>query len=440
MTKPLLLATLLFAGAGCAQTTMSSIAQRAEAMPRPALPVMAPRVFDVTEYGAKADGATDDTEAVSRAIYAANVSGGGRVRIPAGKSVLIGPIKLLNYVNLHVEKGATILVRNDMANFPIVNHRYQDVITADAGTHDISVTGEGTIDGQGQPWWDRFRKRRPGEPPESQLMPHRPHLIVFDHCQRVLVEGVHLKDSPNFHFVPQDCDDLTVRDVTITAPERAPNTDALDPSGHRMYFTRLTIDVGDDNFAFKAMHRRPDGSPSCRDILITDCTFKHGHGLSIGGQSPGGMENMVVRNCTFENTDAGIRMKANRGYGGLVRNLYYENLTMRNVKVPIFITSYYPTIPADISEDPAQPVDARTPIWRDITINHVTITDCPEAGRILGLAEMHIANVTLRDVHIAAKKGMRIVNADDVRFVDSSIKAESGPSVMAERSTVTGLP
>ena len=125
-------------------------------MPAVALPVVGSRQFLVTDYGAVGDGATDCTGAVSRAIYAANVSGGGAVVVPAGK-FLIGPIKLLNYVNLHIEKDGVILVKNDMATFPIVNYRYQDIITADAGTHDISMTGEGTIDVPGEPWWERFR-------------------------------------------------------------------------------------------------------------------------------------------------------------------------------------------------------------------------------------------------------------------------------------------
>jgi polygalacturonase len=270
-------------------------------------------------------------------------------------------------------------------------------------------------------------------------MPHRPHLIVLERCSRVLISGVHIQNSPNFHVVPQDCDDVTVEDVTISAPEHAPNTDALDPSGHRMSFARLTIDVGDDNFAFKPTRRRADGSPSCQDILVTDCTLKHGHGLSIGGQSPGGMENLVVRNCTFEDTEAGIRMKANRGSGGLVRGLLYENLTMKRVKVPIFITSYYPTIPKDVGADPAQAVNALTPIWRDIVIRNVTIEESPEAGRILGLAEMHVENVRLESVKISAKRGMKIVNADGIRFVDSSIVVESGAATMVENAQVEGL-
>jgi polygalacturonase len=417
---------------GCAQGR-----PRAE-MPAVARATLVPKEFNITEYGAVGDGVADETSAVSRAIYAASINGGGTVVVPKGR-FLIGPIKLLSDINLHLDKDAVLLVKNDIASFPMANYRYQDVITADAGTHDIAITGEGTIDGQGQPWWDVYRKKRPDEPADTKKLPHRPHLIVFDRCQRILISGVHLQNSPNFHFVPQDCDDLTVEDVTITAPERAPNTDALDPSGHRMFFTRLTIDVGDDNFAFKAMHRRADGSPSVQDVLITDCTMKHGHGLSIGGQTPGGMENLVVRNCTFEDTDAGIRMKANRGYGGLVRGLFYENLTMKRVKAPILITAYYPTIPADVATDPAQPVDARTPIWKDIVIKNVTITDSPEAGRILGLAEMHVENVRLENVRISAKKGMRIVNADGIHFVDSSIVAESGPATIVQNAKVEGL-
>ena len=85
-------------------------------------------------------------------------------------------------------------------------------------------------------------------------------------------------------------------------------------------------------------------------------TFLHGHGLCIGGQTPGGLRRLIVRHCTFDSTDAGIRLKAGRGAGGLVEDLSYDDLTMRNVRVPIHITSDYPEPPTKPAADPARPV------------------------------------------------------------------------------------
>src|SRR5207253_1217248 len=164
-----------------------------------------------------------------------------------------------------------------------------------------------------------------------------------ENITRLLVKDVTLTNSPNFHLITDDSEDVTIDHVTIKSPANAPNTDGIDPSGWNYHITRCTIDTGDDNIAIKAHKAAKAGRPSCEHFLVEDCTFRRGHGMSIGGQTPGGLRGLLVRNCTFDGTEAGIRMKAPRGEGGLVEDCTYEKITMRGVKVPIFITSYYPS-------------------------------------------------------------------------------------------------
>ncbi len=233
------------------------------------------------------------------------------------------------------------------------------------------------------------------------------------------------------------------RTVHIVAPETAPNTDGLDPSGWNFLVTRCTFDVGDDCIAVKPSGRIDPAQPSCRNITITDCVFHHGHGLSVGGQTPGGLDGLTVRNCTFDGTEAGIRLKASRGAGGLVQNLTYENLTMTGVKNAIDISSYYNgSSPGggkvDPAQDTAQPVTETTPIWRHITIRHVTATGGQSAGRIIGLPEMPVSDMTLTDVSIFAHQGLQITHAKDVRFVNTRISAKSEPPVVLEGAQMTG--
>ena len=161
--------------------------------------------------------------------------------------------------------------------------------------------------------------------------------------------------------------------------------------------------------------------------------------MSIGGQTRGGLRNLIVRNCTFDGTESGIRMKAGRGQGGLVENCQYQHLTMKGVKVPIFITSYYPSIPNEVENDAAQPVNDQTPIWRNIRIEDVTATGGPEVGRIIGVAEMPVQDLVLNDVKITAKKGLKIVNAKGVKFVDSEFEVESGEKIVLFNADVTGI-
>lgn len=153
------------------------------------------------------------------------------------------------------------------------------------------------------------------------------------------------------------------------------------------------------------------------------------------------MEDLTVSNCTFNGTDSGIRIKTPRGNGGLAQNLTYENLTMTNVKNPIYINDYYPerTAPKDPSTEKVEPVTDRTPIIKNITIRDLTVTHCPNAGTIQGIPEMPVSGVTFSNVTISASTGMIIYHVKGVRFINSKITAESGKALMTYDAEVTGL-
>ncbi|HWB54625.1 MAG TPA: glycoside hydrolase family 28 protein, partial [Tepidisphaeraceae bacterium] len=275
-------------------------------------------VFSIADYGALGDGKTLNTEAITKAIAACKAAGGGEILVPQGKFVS-GPLDFCSNLNLHLD--GTLLLDNDIDKFPKRSETaYRDAFIFDK-CHDIAITGHGTIDGQGQVWWEKYHKRDGKDVPASKDMPHRPFLVVMKDCQHVLVQDVTLENSPMFHLVPQGCEDVTIRNITIHSPSKAPNTDGIDPAGKDFTIAGCHIDTGDDCIAVK-----PSGhvfTPSCQNIQISNCTFLHGHGMSIGGQTPGGLRNMTVENCTFDGTDAGIRMKAHRGAGGLVEDLTY---------------------------------------------------------------------------------------------------------------------
>ena len=172
---------------------------------------------------------------------------------------------------------------------------------------------------------------------------------------------------------------------------------------------------------------------------MTDCTFLHGHGLSIGSETYGGLNGLTVRDCTFDGTTSGIRMKSNREKGGLVENLCYENITMNHVKTPISITSYYPKTPVKPSDDPATPVKIPAPLWKNIVIRNLKAVDSTNAGVIWGLPELPVTDVTLESVNISATTGMRIYNARGIRFTNSTISNQQGEKLMIENAEVSGL-
>ncbi len=393
----------------------------------PALPVCA-ATYNVREYGATGDGKTLDTAALQKAIDTAAAAGGGTVELPAGK-YLTGPFTLASGIDFHLDKDAVVLISDDRANYPQNKGRYVDAITA-SGAHDLKITGEGTIDGQGKSWWEAFRA--------DAQMPHRPYLIKLSNCEKLEVSGVTLLNSPMFHLVPQSCTDVNIHDITIHAPADAPNTDGIDPSGWNFKITHCHIDTGDDDVAIKPNHGRTPGN---KNFVVTDCEFGHGHGMSVGGGTSGGLDGLTVSHCTFKDTDAGIRIKSPRGNGGLLENATYEDLTMDGVKRPIYIIDWYPerNAPKDPSTEKPEAMTDTTPRNQHIIIRNVTSTNSPIAGIIRGLPEAPITDVQLTNVHLSGQTGLELYYVKGVKFVDSSVHAEKGDNILTYSAEVEGL-
>jgi polygalacturonase len=201
--------------------------------------------------------------------------------------------------------------------------------------------------------------------------------------------------------------------VKILAPARSPNTDAIDPfSSSNVVIDHVMADVGDDDVAIKsgAIGSPGPDDPSA-DIVIRDCTFLHGHGLSLGSEIAGGARNILAERISFDGTDNGIRVKANRDRGNDVGNLVFRDITMKNVKNALIVSEYYPKV-LPPEGDTAQAVTRLTPHFHDIVIENVTATGIENAGAIVGLPESPVKNLVLKNVKIAAQKGMTIGFAD----------------------------
>lgn len=387
------------------------------------------RICDPHAYGAKVDGVTKDTAAIQAAIDACEQHGGGTVRLSAG-TWLSAPIVLRSNITLEVDKGATLLGSSDHQDYPVKTEfrapGLQSLVSATNAT-DVSITGEGTIDGAGDSWWQEARAF--GDHGVMGSDHTRPRLVVFDHCRHVLVEGVTIQNSPMWQLVPYYSDDVTIRNVKVLAPQHSPNTDAIDPfSSSNVRIDHVFADVGDDDVAIKSGKANSAGpdDPS-RDITITDCTFLHGHGLSVGSEIAGGAKNIRAERIHFDGTDNGIRIKANRDRGNDVGNLFFRDIDMKNVKNAIIISEYYPKVlPPD--PDTAEPVTRLTPHFHDITLENVTATDIVSAGAIAGLPEAPIRGVVLKNVKIEAQHGMTISNAD-VAGEGVKIQASDGTSI-----------
>ena len=382
-------------------------------------------VCDPLQLGAKADGVAKDTVALQAAIdQCAAYLTGGIVELGPGV-YLSAPITLKSNVTLRLDSGATLLGSTDMADYKNSKGSLVALISAASG-HDIAITGAGTIDGSGAPWWKLVRDAAAA----GQAAPSRPRLITFSACQRIRISGVNIRNSPSFHIVPSASENVVITGVTITAPADSPNTDGIDPSASRnVRISKCLIDVGDDNIAVKSGSDDPNHpGAAAENIIITDCTFLHGHGVSIGSETNGGVRNMQVQRCTFKDTQNGLRIKSYRGMGGEVSRISYSDITMENVSPAIVFTGYYPSIPA--IDDP-QPLGPRTPRYHDIKITRMTATGGKVAGQLIGLPEAPITGLVLDQVNISASSGIEIRNTSlGTRGV--TVVAGKGPSWIDE--------
>jgi polygalacturonase len=242
-----------------------------------------------------------------------------------------------------------------------------------------------------------------------------------------------------WQLVPYYSDDVIIRNIKVLAPANSPNTDAIDPfSSSNVQIEHVFADVGDDDIAIKsgAIGSPGPDAPS-RDITITDCTFLHGHGLSIGSEIAGGAQNIRAERIHFEGTNNGIRVKANRDRGNDVGPLSFRDIDMNDVKNALIISEYYPRILPPDSDTP-QPLTRLTPHFHDITLENVTAAGSASAGAIVGLPEAPVAAVVLHHVKIGARTGLTIGYAE-VSGEDVTVKVETGQPITKQAGAKISL-
>jgi polygalacturonase len=411
-----LLPCLAFAAALlCAGCVEAAVDVSAVENLRPALPSIPDRTFALADFGAVGDGRTLNTEAFKQAVAAVDKAGGGRLVVPRGTFRTL-PFALCSNLDLHLEEGAVIQAPDSFEAYGLPDPatlKSQDEVRARVKTppalitgrdlHDVALTGKGTIDGNGALWWAWSERaaRAVAKTQPGRVVYRRPHLVVINGCQRLQVADITLTNSSMFHLVPSNITDLTIERVKVRAPFDAPNTDAIDPGPGTNFLIRdCDIDTGDDDIVIKS---------GGTNILIENCTIRHGHGISIGSGTTVGIHRMLVRHCTLDGTDNGIRIKSMRGAGGPVENIRYTDIRMNHVEHAIVLDlTYVDNNRPDFKGDPG-----KVPSIRDILIDHVTIEHSKNAGRIIGLPESRITGVTLQDVSITAEKDLVVKDADE---------------------------
>lgn len=474
--------------------------------------VIEPRIPDntvtITDFGAVGDGVVLNTECFRKAIEAVSSRGGGTVVIPRG-IWLTGPIILKSNIRLHAAEGALILFSPDKNLYPLIETSFEGYNTVRCispiygkDLENISFTGKGIWDGNGQVWrpvkkeklpppeWNNLIKSggivsedgKTWYPSESYMVTQemsdmnvplvkeggiqayesmrdflRPVMVSLVNCKKVMLDGPVFQNSPAWCIHPLMCEDLTVRNITVKNPWYSQNGDGIDiESCRNTLLYNSNFDVGDDAICIKS-GKNEDGrkrSIPTENLVIRNCIVYHGHGgVTIGSEMSGGVRNVSVAGCTFMGTDVGIRFKSNRGRGGVVENIWFNDILMTDIPTQaISFNLYYSGL--SVSEMLAEgrnaeatavdipPVTEETPCFRNIFMKNITCRGAEQAIFLQGLPELNLENVVLENVDITALEGMACIDAKGVKVRNMRLVTGKKPLIFILNSSdvdITGL-
>ena len=453
-------------------------------MPEISAPKIADNSVTLSQFGADNTGQKLCTEAFAKAIDDLVAKGGGHLIVPRGVW-LTGPIVLKSGIDLHLEKGAVVQFAADESLYPLINTSFEGLDTRRCqsplsahGAENISITGEGVIDGNGQYWrplkrakvtdsqWKKFTAQpggvemkkdywvpsegyAKGERGANMNVPNaqteeewqavkrflRPVMVSLVGCKNVLLQGVIFQNSPAWNIHPLMCENIIIDRVLARNPSYAQNGDALDlESCKNALIVDSRFDAGDDGICIKSgkdADGRRRGRP-CENVVVDGCTVFAGHGgFVVGSEMSGGVRNIMVRQCQFLGTDVGLRFKSTRGRGGIVENIFIDGISMNNIGTyALTFNMYYGG--KSVSEVLAEggqpkevekkPVTEETPVFRNIDIRNVICHNAGFAMEFNGLPEMPISHISLHDIDITSHHDAVFQYCEDIKKENVNIK------------------
>lgn len=392
--------------------------------------------INVVSLGAIGDSVHNCKPAFDKAMALCKSHNGGTIIVPKGTYKLDGPIHFVSKVKLVVEEGATIRFSDNPEFYlPLVLTSWEGTMLFNYSPliyaydcHDIAITGKGTIDGEGDKIWDSYKEKEMADKMLSRDMNHqgipltdrkfgeghflRPQLIQFFNCKNILVENIHIENSPFWCLHLLKSQSITVRGVKYKSLNH--NNDGIDPEYAKdVLIEDITFDNGDDNIAIKAGRdhegRKNNDTPS-ENIVIRNCSFKGLHGVVLGSEMSAGIKNVYIDSCkTGGYLKRGIYFKTNADRGGFITHVYVRNLRLDEVEDCLYITANF------LGEGSGFPADISDICFSDIKCRKASGT----AIVIQGYPEKKVRNVQLRNIEVqSAKNGMTIVNTENVGIED----------------------
>jgi polygalacturonase len=373
-----------------------------------------------------------DTKRIQAAIDACKQ--GMAVELSADRvhnAFLSGPLELKPGVTLLVDSGAILFATRNPREYDLRpescgrvdddGHGCKPLIHVSHAPH-AAVMGTGAIDGQGGQlllhnnvsWWDLAQQAKVQDKKQNC-----PRLIIVDSSDDFVLYGITLRNSPNYHVIVNRTDGFTAWGVKIDSPATARNTDGIDPSSStNVTIAYSWIRAGDDNVAIKA-----DKNGPASHMTVLRNHFYSGHGMSIGSETEGGVSAIRVTDLTIDGADNGLRIKSDVSRGGLVHDVVYQDVCMRDVKNPIILDPFYSKIPGNLP-----------PFYQDIKLRNVHSTG---GGKItlLGLDSQHLLGLQLDGVAVDSPNDVRAAHARFILGPGSVSLAAAGDDVQATRTS-----
>jgi len=378
--------------------------------------------LNIKKFGATGDGEKDDTLAIQAAIMACPEN--STVYFPKG-IYKVKTIFLKDNITIEMGRDSVIKGTENRENLAILPgvidtsdekdeyylgswegnplDSYASIITA-INVKNVKFVGAGTIDGNAtkEGWWLDAKKKRGA---------WRPKTVSLINSENIVFEGIKIINSPSWTVHPIFSKSLKFLNIEIRNPNNSPNTDGIDPeSCIDVQIIGAKISVGDDCIVIKSgkIYLGKRLKRATENVTIRNCYMERGHGaVVIGSEIAGGVNEVNVEKCVFQQTDKGLRIKTRRGRGkdSILGGIKFKNIKMNDVKVPFALNSFYFCDPDGKSEyvgtKKALPVDERTPVVKDLTFKDIECKNAHiMAAFICGLPEKKIESVYVENVHI----------------------------------------
>ena len=423
--------------------------------------------FSASKYGAVADGKTLATQAIQKAIDAA-AKKGGIVTLAPGQ-YLTGSLFLKKGVTLQLDKGVTLLGSQDLKDYPEIMTRVAGIemkwpaaLLNILDQDNVAIIGEGTVDGQGKVFWDKYWAMRKEYDPKGlrwivDYDAKRPRALLISNASNVTIKNITLQRSGFWTVHILYSKNVTVEGIIVrnNLGGHGPSTDGIDiDSSSYVLVQHCDIDCNDDNFCLKA-GRDADGlrvNRPCEYVLIQDCVAGAGDGLfTCGSETSGGIRHIIARRLKAKGTKTGIRIKSALTRGGTVEDVWVDDIEMQDVGFGIIMTmnwnpAYsYSTLPAGYTQEtlPAhwkamltkvEPAEKGMPHFRDVHISNVRVLGAKTAISAEGQPNSLLDGITLDNITMSAGTAGGINYATGWRVKNVNITAQDAEPMAVQNS------